>query len=69
MNTRPTKGLGLGLALVREILALHGTDLEIQTRVGSGSRFSFRLPLGQAIELGAEAGSNDERTRAPRRSA
>ena len=44
LNTR-TKGIGLGLALVREILELHGSELEIDTRLGSGSRFAFRLPL------------------------
>jgi signal transduction histidine kinase len=40
-----SRGLGLGLALVREILELHGTDLEIETSLGAGSRFSFRLPM------------------------
>jgi signal transduction histidine kinase len=44
INSR-AKGLGLGLALVREILELHGTDLEIETSPGAGSRFAFRLPL------------------------
>ena len=43
INSR-SKGLGLGLALVREILELHGTDLEIETSLGAGSRFTFRLP-------------------------
>jgi signal transduction histidine kinase len=44
INSR-SKGLGLGLALVREILELHGTDLEIETSLGAGSRFTFRLPV------------------------
>jgi signal transduction histidine kinase len=43
INSR-SKGLGLGLALVREILELHGTELEIETALGAGSRFTFRLP-------------------------
>ena len=43
LNSRPTKGLGLGLALVREALRLHGTTLQIETEVGGGSSFSFRL--------------------------
>jgi two-component system, OmpR family, sensor histidine kinase BaeS len=46
-NTRRTRGTGLGLALVREILRLHGSELEISSEVGKGSRFSFRLPVAQ----------------------
>lgn len=47
-NARPTKGIGLGLALVREILELHGTELDVASRIGEGSRFAFRLPLAFA---------------------
>jgi signal transduction histidine kinase len=42
-NTR-TRGTGLGLAVVREILRLHDATLEIESREGRGSRFSFALP-------------------------
>jgi signal transduction histidine kinase/DNA-directed RNA polymerase specialized sigma24 family protein len=45
-NTRSTRGTGLGLALVSEILDLHGTYLEVESKLGVGSRFSFRLPRG-----------------------
>lgn len=44
LNAR-TKGLGLGLALSREILELHGSALEIETNLGAGSTFAFRLPI------------------------
>jgi signal transduction histidine kinase len=44
INAR-TKGLGLGLSLAGEILELHGTALEIETQVGIGSTFAFRLPI------------------------
>jgi Histidine kinase-, DNA gyrase B-, and HSP90-like ATPase len=54
-HTRETRGTGLGLALVREILVLHGTELEIQSEVGVGSRFSFRLP-GDTSALAASSG-------------
>jgi RNA polymerase sigma factor (sigma-70 family) len=43
-NTRATRGTGLGLALVSEILDMHGTYLEVESELGIGSRFCFRLP-------------------------
>ena len=46
-NTRSTRGTGLGLALVSEILDLHGTYLEVESELGIGSRFSFQLPQGR----------------------
>lgn len=36
--------MGLGLALVSYILKLHNTRLEIQSSLGEGSDFSFKLP-------------------------
>jgi RNA polymerase sigma factor (sigma-70 family) len=51
-NTRSTRGTGLGLALVSEILDLHGTYLEVESKLGIGSRFSFRLPRGCGAESG-----------------
>jgi RNA polymerase sigma factor (sigma-70 family) len=50
-NTRGTRGTGLGLALVREILSLHGGTLEIESVVGVGSRFTFQLPLARMTGL------------------
>jgi signal transduction histidine kinase/ActR/RegA family two-component response regulator len=36
-------GVGLGLAICRHIVDLHGSDLEVSTKLGEGSRFSFDL--------------------------
>jgi K+-sensing histidine kinase KdpD/DNA-directed RNA polymerase specialized sigma24 family protein len=41
--TRTTRGTGLGLAVVSEILQQHGSHLDVQSEVGIGSVFSFRL--------------------------
>jgi signal transduction histidine kinase len=38
-------GAGLGLAIVRSICAAHGGRVEVESAVGSGSRFSVILPL------------------------
>ena len=48
-NDRPSGGTGLGLALVGEILRVHGSALEVWSEIGRGSRFWFRLPLADAV--------------------
>lgn len=41
--------MGLGLALVNYILRLHNSALEIQSSLGVGSDFSFKLPSNNVI--------------------
>jgi signal transduction histidine kinase len=52
-QTRNTRGTGLGLAFVREILRLHGTELEIESAAGRGSRFWFELPVSRSLSESA----------------
>jgi len=40
-----SRGVGLGLAISREIVQAHGGRLTAQSEVGAGSRFSVRLPV------------------------
>jgi cell cycle sensor histidine kinase DivJ len=41
---RPHDGTGLGLSIVKGLVELHGGTLEIESRVGSGTTVSVRLP-------------------------
>ena len=43
--TRTSGGLGIGLALVRELVERHGGDIRVASREGGGTVFTIRLPL------------------------
>ena len=42
------KGSGIGLALCREIVALHQGEISVESKLGEGSAFTVRLRLGNA---------------------
>ena len=37
-------GAGLGLAIVREVVSAHGGEVGVDSRPGTGTRLSFRIP-------------------------
>jgi PAS domain S-box-containing protein len=45
---RTFEGSGIGLALVHELVALHGGSIDVQTQFGNGSTFRVSLPYGSA---------------------
>jgi PAS domain S-box-containing protein len=66
---RQFEGTGLGLALVQKLIDMHGGSVHVESEVGSGSRFTIRLPWGQKmiaqqtpVESAAEALSAHTKT-------
>ncbi len=47
-RSRTHEGSGIGLALVQELVKLHGGSVRIESAVGKGSTFIVSLPLGAA---------------------
>jgi len=48
--TAKSGGVGLGLSIVNRILQLHGTELDVESRVGNGTKMGFMLPAAPKRE-------------------
>ncbi|WP_257458074.1 ATP-binding protein [Archangium lipolyticum] len=47
-RSRSFEGSGIGLALVKELVKLHGGTIAVESQVGRGSRFTVSIPRGSA---------------------
>ena len=47
-RARTHEGSGIGLALVQDLVRLHGGDIAVSSRVGAGTTLTVRLPTGHA---------------------
>ena len=43
-------GTGLGLALAKEYVEMHGGDITLESELGHGSAFTVHLPIRQAAK-------------------
>ncbi|WP_165452169.1 ATP-binding protein [Paenibacillus thalictri] len=44
--TRSHSGAGLGLAITRQLVELHGGEIRVESEVGAGSQFTVSIPAG-----------------------
>ena len=59
-TTRRYGGTGLGLVISQRLVGSMGGKIEVESRLGAGSRFFFNVPIGM------KSGLQDEREREPR---
>jgi PAS domain S-box-containing protein len=62
-RARSNEGSGIGLALVKELVGLHGGTIDAESTEQQGTTFAVRIPFGTA-HLPPEAVSAEARTRA-----
>jgi signal transduction histidine kinase len=64
-TSRHHGGAGLGLAIVREIIAAHGGQIEVESQPDKGTRFTFTLPTesGSLSSSSSESPVQCDRTR------
>jgi DNA topoisomerase VI subunit B len=54
-NEARGSGSGLGLAIVKSIVDMHGGSVQVESRIGSGSRFVVTLPRDPRLVEGTPA--------------
>ncbi|WP_413160165.1 PAS domain S-box protein [Capilliphycus salinus ALCB114379] len=60
-NQTYQEGTGLGLSICREFVKLLGGELQLESEIGRGSRFYFKIPVSLATEVESLSSSSNSR--------
>ncbi len=61
MQGRSFEGSGIGLAMIQELAKLHGGEITAESKLGEGTTFTVRIPLGSAHLPKEKIGESNER--------
>ncbi len=64
-SKRTSTGLGIGLALVKELTQLHGGSVKVESERGKGAHFTVAIPIVSNREVSADAASGTARSELP----
>ncbi len=59
-TTREFGGSGLGLSIIKKLLEIQGTEIQVKSEVGKGATFFFEITFNKGEEMAVQIAAQDE---------